>query len=692
MKLKELLKGTVQSAVKGAAPVEDTQTIRARARDRALQIGLLVFLAYAALVVRAVPLMLLPDDKLQAKAAIQFHKSVELETPRGDVLSRDGGVLATSVEMPSLHADPSRLSGLTPDELSTLVDRLAELLEVPSDRLMERLSNGRRRDVVLSGRLSPDLLPAVEVLDPNKAFFTQDSYVRYYPSRGLAAQVLGAVGWNGDGIAGVEQQLNSKLRGTTYKVVRQRDLKGKSLTPGNDMRDHVPAGDTVVLTIDRYIQQITEEALDRIVEKSKPLSATAIVMDVATGEILALANRPTINLNKLARDTSRLQNYAVSYAYEPGSVIKPFIMAEALEQGVVSPTSSMDCEGGRWKLGRSTINDDHPHDVVTVTEVIKYSSNICSAKLGIKLGGERVMGGLRRFGFASRTGVTLPSEAPGALRSPKTVKPIELATTTYGQGMTSNLIQLASAAATIANHGTRMQPYLVSEIRDRRGNPKMVRSPQKAEQAVSPETADIVLAMMETVLEPKGTGTRARIPGYTAAGKTGTAQKVEEGRYSPTARVATFMGVAPAKNPRIAIVVLTDSPTEGSRYGGTVSGPAFSYIGERALRYLGVAPDRIEDEEHLFDEPMGFDEDVESEDEEASDGEVIPSLEPVLVRAGDGGFVLPDLSGLSMRDALVTLDGAGLELAVLGSGMVFEQSPAAGGVVHIGDRIEVKLQ
>jgi len=448
----------------------------------------------------------------------------------------------------------------------------------------------------------------------------------------------------------------------------------------------------VVLTIDRYIQQITEEALDRIVEKSKPLSTTAIVMDVRTGEILALANRPTINLNKTSRDTALLQNYAVSYAYEPGSVIKPFIMAEALEQGIVGPTSTMDCEGGRWKLGRSTINDDHAHDVVTVTEVIKFSSNICSAKLGIKLGGERVMSGLRRFGFASRTGVTLPSEAPGGLRSAKTVKPIELATTTYGQGMTSNLIQLAAAASTIANHGTRMQPYLVSEIRDRRGNAKMVRTPQKAEQVVSPEVADIVLAMMETVLEPKGTGTRARIPSYTAAGKTGTAQKVEDGRYSPTARVATFMGVAPAKDPRIAIVVLTDTPTEGSRYGGTVSGPAFSYIGERALRYLGVAPDRIEDEEDKYVEPMGFGDDDKSDTDDEEEEEVIPTLAPVLVRAGDGGFVLPDLSGLSMRDALVTLDGAGLELAVAGSGTVFDQLPPAGGIVHFGDRVEVKFQ
>lgn len=679
------------STLQAGPPREDMATVRARARDRSLQVSVLVFLAYLILVMRAVPLMLLPDEKLQAKAAVQFHKAVELETPRGDLLARDGGVLATSVEMPGLNANPSRLKGLPEDQRRALASEVARLLGADEERIHKRLSRTSRQSVVISPRISPELLPAIRALEPDPrrpVFHAVESYTRYYPSRHLAAQVLGAVGWNGDGIAGIEQEFNSKLSGTTYKVVRDQDRRGRALSASSDMRDRVPAGDSLVLTLDRYIQQVTEEALDKIVEASVPHSVTAVVMDVKTGEILALANRPTINLNKPSRDTSRLQNYAVSYANEPGSVIKPFVVAEALNEGLVRPTSMMDCEGGRWKLGRSIINDDHPHDVISVSEVVKFSSNICSAKLGLQLGAERTIAGLRRFGFGSRSGIELPGEAPGALRRPATIKPIELATTAYGQGMTANVIQLAAAVSALANDGLRMEPYLVSEVRDRRGNVKLVRGPKAAEQVVSPEVAGDVLAMMKTVLEPKGTGTRARIPGYTAAGKTGTAQKVVDGRYSPSARVATFMGVAPADEPRIAIVVSTDTPTEGSRYGGTVSGPAFSYIGERALRYLGVPPDRLEEDS---DEPIGFEAEGDEPAEDEAPAPPIPTLEPLLVWS-DGAFLLPDLSGLSMRDALVTLDGAGFELAVAGSGMVVSQSPAPGQRVRPGDRVEVTLQ
>ncbi len=662
----------------GAPLQEDPGTVRARARDRSLLVSALVFMAYGVLVLRAIPLMLLPDARLQEKAAVQFQKAVEVETPRGDILSRDGGLLATSVEMPSLFADPSRLP---PGGVDALASDLADLLGVDRDVLARRLAQRKRRSVVIAHRVSPDLIGRAMALDPGGVLYKEENWVRYYPSRSLAAQVLGAVGWNNAGIAGVERSLNDTLRGTTYKVVRDQDRRGRALTPGFSLRDRAPAGDTVVLTIDRYIQQVAEEALDQIVERSKPLTATAVVMDVQTGEILALANRPTINLNKPSRDTSLLQNYAVSYAYEPGSVMKPFVVASAIDRGLTAPGRKMDCEGGRWKVGRSIINDDHPHDVITVSEVIKYSSNICSAKLGFALGAENLMAGLRRFGFASRTGVSLFGEAPGGLRRADTIKPIELATTTFGQGMTANVIQLTAAVAALGNGGARMQPYLVSEIRDRRGNVKRSTRPQRVEQAVSPETAEAMLAMMETVLGPDGTGKRARIPGYTAAGKTGTAQKVVDGRYSPSARVATFMGVAPAVNPRVAIVVLTDTPTEGSRYGGTVSGPAFSYIGERVLRYLGVPEDRALDED---EEPPVVEEEVAAAPP--------PELPPALLWVDGEELMLPSLEGLSMRDALVTLDGAGLRLAFAGSGVVVSQSPAPGERVRPGDRVEVTLQ
>ena len=571
---------------------------------------------------------------------------------------------------------------------------------------MRRLRRHRRQDVVIAHRFSPDMMPAIdrvdEALDPGGVLFTESRYVRYYPGRTLAAQVLGAVRWDGAGIEGVERHLDEHLRGATYKYVQRRDRRGRSLSSGLASFRGAPAGDSVVLTLDRFIQQAAEDALDAVMEASLPANATVVVIDVETGQVLALANRPTVNLNDPSRDTRLLQNYAVSFPYEPGSVLKPFIAALALEEGLTHPDELIDCEGGRWRIGRTTIKDDHPRDVIPLTEVIKFSSNIGAAKLAFELGAERVIGGLERFGFASRTGVELPNEVSGRLRRPDRIKPIELATTAFGQGMTSTALQLAGAAATLGNDGLRMKPYVVHELRDRRGNPLLRNRPEPVEQAVSPEVARATVAMMKTVLEPRGTGTRARIPGYTAAGKTGTAQKVVDGVYSPTARVATFVGLAPAAAPPLAIAVLVDTPPQGSRYRGIAAGPAFAHIGAQALPYLGVAPD-----------PPEEDESGDAEGDAEGDGAVAAGdapedapIEPPIVDAppalawwagatrdpASRTLQLPDLTGLSLRDALTTLDSGGLKLAVNGSGQVVSQSPPPGAGVLPGDLVEVRLR
>ncbi|MCB9761945.1 MAG: transpeptidase family protein [Alphaproteobacteria bacterium] len=652
-----------------------------RARYRAAVVMVGVVLGYIVLALRAVPLMLMPDDRLRDKAASQFQQAIQVEAPRGNIFARDGALLASTVEMPSLHADPAKMAEHGIDA-TTLARQVAALVGEADevDTLIERLSNPRRRDVVLAQMISPDLVPRLRELAPAEVLWTRDEPTRFYPSRSLGAQVLGVVGSNGRGLEGVERYLDRSLRGSTYRFVQQRDRRGRAISTAVEARNRAQAGDAVTLTLDPYIQRAAEDALDGVVERSKPLATTVIVVDVKTGEILALANRPTTNPNdRYGREIANLRNHAVADAYEPGSVLKPFIVALALEEGLVKPDSPIDCEGGRWKVGRSIINDDHPHGVVTVSEVVKYSSNIGVAKMAFDLGAERVMDGLRRFGFAQRTEVDLPSEVGGFLRSPKRIRPIELATTAFGQGMTATPIQLAAAVASLANRGARMQPYVVSEVRDRHDFVKVRNRPRLVEHAVSPEAADAVVAMMATVLEEGGTGTRARIPGYTAAGKTGTAQKVVDGRYSPTARVSSFIGLAPAHDPRIAIIVQTDTPTEGSRYGGTVSGPVFSSVGAKALRYLGVAPDALDED----DEPLDPDED---------DDALVAVASPELTWTEDGQLRVPDLTGLSMRDLLVTVDGAGLELALVGSGQVVSHSPAAGQALSPGDRLEVLLR
>jgi cell division protein FtsI (penicillin-binding protein 3) len=525
--------------------------------------------------------------------------------------------------------------------------------------------------------VNPDQVAGILALAPERVLFARQVLTRFYPERGLAAQVLGVVGRSGRGLDGLELELDRFLRGMTWRFVQQRDLKGRALS--SPQRPTL-AGGTVTLTLDRSIQQAAEEALDAIMLASEPESASLVVQDVRTGELLAVASRPTTNLNDpYRREIETLKDRSARDAHEPGSVMKPFVVALAIDQGVATPETLIDCENGRWRVGGTPIRDDHPHGVISLTEVIKFSSNIGSAKLALQLGAADVIATLKRFGFASRTEAGLPNERSGFLRDPEIIKPIELATTAYGQGMTATTLQLVGAVATLGNGGVRMQPYLVSQVKDAWGEVLVSRSPEELGRVVSAVAADQVLAMMATVLEDGGTGTRARIPGFSAAGKTGTAWKVVDGQYSKSARVSSFIGVTPASEPRIAIAVLVDTPHKGSRYGGTVAGPAFSHVGLRALQQLGVTSDIPPEIEEV--EP------VESPDV------LFPVLsQPALAWADDGAYRLPNFAGDSLRDVLVAVDGAGLEIALVGTGFAISQTPAAGQLVSVGDRVEIRFQ
>ncbi len=649
---------------------------RARARSTILLVGLLAL--YGLLAIRGAAVMLFPDERLVTRARAQFQRSVKVEAPRGPILDREGRPLATTVEMPSLHADPSLLA---PEDVQPLARALAAKLGISAEKLASKLSRDRRRDVTLAVQVNPAEVGDLLALAPSRVLFTREELSRFYPERELAAQVLGVVGRSGRGLEGLERDLDRFLAGMTWRFVQQRDLKGRALS--SPQRPTLSGG-TVQLTLDRHIQQAAEEALDLIDEASLPESASIVVMDVQTGELLAVASRPTTNPNdRFRRETDSLKDRAARDAHEPGSVMKPFVAALGIDDGAVTPGTLFDCENGRWRLGRTTIRDDHPHKIVPLREVIKFSSNIGSAKLALDLGPERVLAGLADFGFGSATGAGLPGERDGFLRDPETIKPIELATTAYGQGMTATSIQLAGAMATLGNDGLRMQPYVVQSVTDAWGEPLVQREPEPLQQVVSETTARQTVDMLAGVLDDGGTGTRARIPGYTAAGKTGTAWKVVDGRYSSTARVSSFLGLAPASEPRVAIAVVVDVPTQGSRYGGTVAGPAFSHVALRALQHLGVAPDAPAETDP--DQPAPI-------DEEPPPVEFDELAEPALAWAGEHDFRMPDLTGASFRDVLAAVDGAGLALALSGSGFAVTQKPAAGQLVSVGDRVEVHFQ
>ncbi|MFZ5477944.1 MAG: penicillin-binding protein [Myxococcota bacterium] len=647
----------------------------ARARAGTTLVGLCGFLAL--LGVRAAWVMGVPDPRLEERGREQFQSAVEYHGRRGALLDRNGRVLATTVNLPALYANPSKISE---DQLRERIARISQATGRTEAWIAGRFaatntSGKRLQEIRLGDSLDPATAKDIVTGLERDQMWLVDEPVRTYPGKDLAAPLVGFTDNTGDGAAGLEKVLQHELAGETYRVLVARDRKGRAIDPGADNDRLARPGRSVRLTVDAAIQHAAEVALDKAMVASAPEAAMAVVVDVDSGAILAMANRPSGNPNDGASRARQevFKNHAAMDQIEPGSVMKPFVVAAALEEGLVTPDMPIDCELGSWAVGGRVIRDDHPKGVISVTEIVKYSSNVGTAKIGLLLGAERVHAYLKDFGFGRATGLSLPGEVGGALRSAATMRTIELATTSFGQGMTSSPVQLASALATLANGGVRMQPYLVDAVLDRDGAVETRRDPRVDRRVVSEDVARIVTAMMETVIEDGGTGTRARVPGYRVAGKTGTAQKVENGVYSPTKRVSSFVGFLPADRPEIAVAVSVDSPTIGSKYGGIVAAPVFAEIGAFSMRYLGVPPDAPVTGEPVVEEPSP----------------VLAALE--IVSDGAGGWILPDLRGRSLRDALAGLGPAGVTLQVDGYGRVAEQEPAPGARVVPGDAVRLRF-
>lgn len=655
--------------------VEPAELVRARGARRAGLVGGLLAALLGLVAVRGASLCLFPNERTLRAAAVQRWDQVTLRARRGEVLDRNGRRLATSVATPNVVADPLRID---PAELDALAARVADVLDLPAAEVADKMRKESRYQR-LAVRVHPKVAAAVESLD-HPALWIEREPRRYYPEETLGAQILGFVDAAGAGREGMEAALDVHLRGGSVLLQRRRDRRGLDVDDPTATDRNV--GMDVHLTIDRTIQRMAERALEGIVERSAPLAASVVVVDVRTGDLLALANVPTFNPNDIGEDPVPRKNHVVQDAIEPGSVFKPFTVAAAVEEGLVTAESKIDCEGGGWTIGRSRIRDDHPHGVVTIRELLKYSSNIGSAKLALQLGAEKAIGYFRAFGFAERTGLPLPGERSGVLRKPDRIKPIELATTAFGQGVTVTPLQLAMALAALGNDGVRMKPRLVTRVEDGHGVPEQVHAPAIAARVVSTATARSVVEMMVSVTEDGGTATRARVPGYVVAGKTGTAQKVADGRYG-NGRIGSFVGLVPADDPVLSIVVTVDEPTVGSRYGGIVAAPAFAEIAGGALRHLGVAPDPallVDPKTPAPAEPAPA----------VADAEEDPG--PIRLAWDGAGWTLPDLSGRTMRDVVASLEPAGLALSLQGSGRVVAQVPPPGSTAPPGSPVELVLR
>jgi len=550
-------------------------------------IGAVALLAVTAVGVRLVQACVFQHEKWTEEAERQQQRTVRLAPERGSLLDRQGRELAVSVPAWSAWADPSTLDG--PAARADAAARLATVLPLSQRELARRLAQPRYF-VWLARKLDRATRDRVSALGIPGVGFAKESR-RVHPNGDLAATVLGAVGIDDQGLEGLEYHFDKDIAGRPGLLLTMRDARGGGFLPEGVSQQPPTRGADVVLTIDAVVQHVAERELRAAVSRTGAKAGSLVVVLPDTGEIAALTNLPTYDPNNLPTHPSHLRtNRAVASCYEPGSTLKIFTVAAALEAGVVRPDTVIDCGRGSIRIGRTRIRDHHSYDALTVREVLANSSNIGAIRIGRSVGERPLHDTLARFGFGRRTGVEFPTESPGILRDVADWSPLSLATISFGQEIAVTPLQLAAAAAAVANGGVLHPPRLVREVRRADGSVERP-APPASRRVISAQTARELSSMLESVVT-EGTGRAAAVPGYRVAGKTGTAQVVgEDGAYADGRYVASFVGWAPAEAPAFVAVIVLDEPQGASYHGGTAAAPAFAGLARDVLRYLQVAPE-----------------------------------------------------------------------------------------------------
>ncbi len=543
----------------------------------------MMFLLIFSFFCRIVTLQVFGCHALKERAKKGHLALVKLPTFRGAILDREGRKLAISLSTRSTYLSPK----LLPDPKAT-VKVLSEYLGVDEPLLLEKI-NRNQNFVWVKRKVEREDYEKIKKLHLPGVGFCKE-FKRVYPKGILASHVLGFVDIDGKGLEGIERKNNKLLKGESGWYILIKDAKGRVIPSLERERKRAREGLNLILTIDERIQEIVEEELEKVYKKFNASSATAIVMEPFSGEILGLANRPTFNPNfpgSYPADFRR--NRAITDFFEPGSVFKIVTAAAALEEKVVEPEESIFCENGKWLYQKHYLHDHKPHKNLSFQEVIAKSSNIGTVKVALRLGERKVYQYARNFGFGERTGIDLPGEVRGILRPPHKWSKYSLAAIPIGQEVAVTPIQAICALAAIANGGWYVRPYLLKEIKDSQGISVRKIKPQ-GRRIVSKNTAMTLTSILKEVIEEGGTGPLARVYNYTVAGKTGTGQKVVNGRYSHSKFLSSFIGYAPAENPKVIVLVMVDEP-KPLYYGSLVAAPAFREITRRILSYLEVPPD-----------------------------------------------------------------------------------------------------
>jgi cell division protein FtsI (penicillin-binding protein 3) len=663
----------VRRSASSGAPPDWRTTVRAR-----MLVAAVFGTVWAgAIVIRLVQLQVWQHADLAAQAARQQTRTIKAAAKRGEIVDRNGRVLALSADADSIAAVPSEISREGGDGSAATVAKLCGALGdcTASERktLVERL--GRQAAFAYVRRfVEPSQAARVAALNLKGVGFLKESR-RFYPNDELAAHVLGYLGTEHRGLGGVEAAYDKLIAGKDGTVLLQTDATGRVFS-----RTEQPptAGATIELTLDTYLQHLAERELRAGVAANRASGGSAIIVNPRTGEILAMANEPTFDPNEY-RESSDIErrNRAVQDLYEPGSTFKVVTASAAIQERVMPIDTPIDVSSGQVAIGSRIVHDDHRYGVLSFTDVIVKSSNVGAIKIGRQVGTTRLSDYVERFGFGRPTSPDFPGESPGIVWDRRKWTESALASVSMGYQVGVTPLQMVTAVGAIANGGVLMEPRIIGAVyRDGLRYPV---KPKAVRRVIDPETAATLTSIMEGVVQ-RGTGRAAQIEGYALAGKTGTAAKLVDGRYSKQDYNASFVGFVPAGAPALAIIVVIDSPHAGTYYGGSVSAPIFKRIAENALHHVGI-PRSVDPPAPLV---------VTKADAQVARAEVA-RLQPTIVRSQTPADVVPDVAGMSARDTTRLLAQFGLAPRLVGDGLVVAQLPPAGSALAPGAECRLVL-
>ncbi len=556
-------------------------------RQRIIIVKLMIVLAIFLLGAKSFDVQIFKAENLKKKAENDYSKYITIKGERGQILDRKMNKLATSINAISITACPVKIKN--PE---TAAKKLSRILGINKNELQKKLST-KQMFTWVKKKVHPDQAKQIKQLNLHGIYFENDSK-RFYPNKNLAAQIIGFTGNEETGLEGLEFKYDTFLEGGTLKIRIKQDGNGRILNLDKRKKTHLK-GNSIVLTIDKKIQFLSEQTLEKTVKAHRAKSGMALVMQPQTGEVLSIAHFPEFNPNNFRQYSSiTFRNRAVTDAFEPGSAMKVFTAAAALEKGF-APKSIFFCENGTYQIGTYTIHDTHPHAWLSLNQIIKFSSNIGSAKIAQTIGDRALYNYLVDFGFGSKTKIASPGETSGRLIPYNKWSKVDTGAISFGHGVSVSAIQLLSGISAIANDGKLMKPMLIKKILSNNGKILREYHPQTIRQVISKKSALQVKNMMGLVVDEDGTGTKAAIKGYKVCGKTGTAKKTLKNKkgYSKNRYISVFAGFAPKNNPELAILVVIDEPRK-QYYGGDVAAPAFKAIMTESFNYLNIAPQQID--------------------------------------------------------------------------------------------------